>query len=380
MGICVVCQAAVVMFLPSMPSMQTDLNASQGAVQATLSAFLAAFAGTQIFIGPLSDRLGRRRVLIVGLTLFTLGSVLCTLAPSVDWLIAARVLQGAGACTGVVMSRAIVRDLAVGPMAARAIAMIASALATAPAVAPLIGGQVHAWLGWRGNFAVMAVFAAIILVSSIRLLPATGGGLPRGFFNGYGELFRNRTFMGYLGGITFGTATFYSFVGASAPLLIEVLHLPVGAFGLITLMWAGAFVVGAQIIARWGGRLGQSRMIFTGTGMSLGAALVMAALAHAGVNHILAIAIPLFFIGLGNGLNMPNGSVRALNAAPARIAGAASATIGFSQMGLGGIITWLMGHVEHATALPMSLAIAGFGVMAIVSYLLAGRAANSVTP
>lgn len=380
MGICLVCQSAVVMHLPALSTLQTTFGASQAAVQATLSVFLATFACTQLIVGPLSDRYGRRRVLIAGLVLFVSGSALCAAAPSIGWLIGARVLQGAGACTGVVMSRAIVRDLADGPAAARAIAMLASALATAPALGPLVGGQLLYWFSWPAIFVFATLCACTIFGFSVRLLPQTGGGSRRGFFDGYGELLRNRRFLGYLGGISCGTATFYSFVGAASPLLVDVLHLPVQYFGLIPLTWAGAFVVGAQIVARLGPRIGPRRMIFFGAVMSLLAALAMTVLALAQVHSIMAVAIPLLFVGLGNGLNIPNGSALALGAAPARIAGASSAAIGFSQIGLGSIVTWIMGFVPQESALPMGLAISGFCLVALASYLLALRAPPSVAP
>jgi DHA1 family bicyclomycin/chloramphenicol resistance-like MFS transporter len=375
MAISAICQAAIALNLPSLPFMPEALHTSPAMVQLTLSAFLASFALFQLFAGPLSDRLGRRKVMLGGMLLLVAASAFAALAPDIEWLILARVLQGIGACCAVVLARAVVRDLAVGPAAAHGYAMLATAAALAPAIAPLLGGQLHRWFGWPGGFYALTVAGALAWVAMWLRLPTTGGDSHGRFFNGYGELLRHRRFMAYSAGTAFLFAMFYCFIGKAPALFIVTLRLPLEYFGFVTLMWAGAFILGAQTMVRLSVRIPPVRFVLGGALLSVLASLGMLAANLALPASLPSAILPLFLIGFGAGLSMPTGSALALGEIPARIAGTASATMGFMQIGLGALVSSAMGLLPDGAAW-LAASLAFFAVLAWLASLAArsGRA------
>ena len=166
-------QVAITIFLPSLPSMAGDLGTSQALVQMTVSAYLGAFAIAQLVVGPISDAIGRRKPLIAGLILFTLGSIACAAAPTIDILIGARMAQAIGGCACLVVGRAIVRDTTDGAAATRAMAYLGMSLAVAPMLAPLLGGQLETAFGWQSNFLFTALLGGLTLIATILTLDET---------------------------------------------------------------------------------------------------------------------------------------------------------------------------------------------------------------
>jgi MFS transporter, DHA1 family, multidrug resistance protein len=166
-------QVAITIFLPSLPSMAGDLDTSQAMVQMTVSAYLGAFAIAQLVVGPISDAIGRRTPLIAGLVLFTLGSLACAAAPTIDILIAARMVQAIGGCACLVVGCAIVRDTTDGPAATRAMAYLGMSLAVAPMLAPLVGGQLETAFGWQSSFLFTALLGGLTLIATMLTLSET---------------------------------------------------------------------------------------------------------------------------------------------------------------------------------------------------------------
>src|SRR5258708_29375198 len=162
---------AVDMSLPSLPTITSSCNASPQSVQLTLSLFLVGYAGAQLFCGPLSDRLGRRRVLIGGLAIYTLAGYACAISPSIEVLMTARLIQGCGACVGPVLGRAVVRDHTTGPRAVQTLSYITLTMSIAPLVAPIIGGFLINHFGWQAIFVFLCRFGMLLLAATLLLFP-----------------------------------------------------------------------------------------------------------------------------------------------------------------------------------------------------------------
>lgn len=373
MLVSVSCQIAIALHLPSLPTIQADLSASGEALQLTLGVYLLAFAGTQLFVGPLSDRIGRRPLIIAGLMLSAVAATVCALTPNIDIMIAARGFQGVGNCAAVILARAIVRDLAVGRPAARAQAMLSTAMAVAPAFSPLIGGQIELWADWRYSFGIcaLAVLASALLV--FLRLPETAERHASPFFSGFAALVKVRTFVGCSLGLMCASGLFYTFLAAGPEVFITGAGLPPEQFGFVTMSWAGSFILGAQVTAQLGERLNSAKLLYSGAGLSLAAALSMALVSRDGNPGFIVLSLHLMAIGLGNGLNVPNTMAIGMSSVPARIAGAASAAMGILQFGFGAFASWIMGLLSPLTAFEMAAAITITACGGMASHLLVAR-------
>jgi DHA1 family bicyclomycin/chloramphenicol resistance-like MFS transporter len=223
------------LIIPALPDTARALGVSAGAIQLTITLYLIGLAIGQLLYGPISDRFGRRPVLLGGLALFTLAGIATTAAPTAWALVIARILQSIGACAGLVLGRAIVRDSAAPDRAAAQLAMLTMVMSMAPAIAPVLGGYATAWIGWRAAFALLAIIGAVTLVLAVLLLPETNrvqSGTRASMLIGSIRLFRSRAFCGYVLGGAFTTTSFYAFMAASPFILIDLLHQPTERVGL----------------------------------------------------------------------------------------------------------------------------------------------------
>ena len=378
MAIVVVCQFALAIYLPSVGAIRAWFSAEAGATQALLSVYLIVFAVTQLAVGPLADRYGRRRILIVGLALFGAASLLCATAPSFAVLLLGRAVQAVGACAGVMLTRAMVRDVFSGPAAMRAMSLISAAGALAPALSPLAGGQLQLLFGWWASFAATGLAALALVALSWRLLPETGqaGGHVEslaGLWRGYAMVLRRRRFLGFTLNGTCATGAFYVFLAGAPELLIERRGVPLEMFGWFTFAWAGSFVVGSLSSGRLAQRHGPARMVPLGVALLTVGGLAMAATGLAGSTALGAIVLPLMLMGFGNGFTMPSSLAGAMAAVPASVAGTASAAIGVAQVGGGALISFLSGLVPHTDQTPIGLGIALIGTVSALSFLLLSR-------
>jgi MFS transporter, DHA1 family, multidrug resistance protein len=379
MAIVVSCQLAMAIYLPSFAAMRARFAVDAIALQSVLSVYLAVFAVTQFLVGPLADRHGRRRIVLGALVLFGLASLACALAPSFPMLLLGRAGQAVGACAGFVLARTIVRDSHAGPAALRAMSWIAAAGALAPAVSPLIGGQLQLHLDWWASFAFTGASALVLTVVAWRILPETGqpgarGGSWRGMFRGYRAALGHRSFVGYLLNASCATMAMYIFLSAAPELLLERRQVPVELFGWFTFAWAGMFVVASLISGRIGSRLGGERMVLIGVVLLTIGGLAMAAGGLAGATSLAAIVLPLMLMGIGNGFTMPSSLAGAMGAVPAAIGGAASAAIGIAQVGSGAAVAWIAGQVRYPDQTPLGLGIAMVGLASLLVFALLSRA------
>lgn len=360
---------AIDMYLPALPTIGQALGASPGAVQATLIVFFVALGAGQVVYGPVSDMLGRKGPLYFGLALFAVGSIGCALAPDVPTLIALRFVQGLGACAGMVVPRAVVRDLHTGNDAARLMSLLMLVFSVSPILAPLTGSLLIDSFGWRSVFwavALAAVLATVLLATS---LPETRppeervGSTFATALQAYGVLLRDRHFLGLslIGG--FGVASFFAYLANSSFVLIDHYGLSPRQFSLAFAANAASFIGVSQLTGRLGARFGLPRMVKVAV---TAYALVMAAavlLQLAGV-HSLAVMLGLLFVGYGAlGLVVPASMVLSMEEHGA-IAGTASALGGTLHFVCGIAVMALLGPFANGAPVPMLVGIAGSAALA----------------
>ncbi len=344
---------ALNIFIPSMPGLQQEFGVDYSSVQWTLTLYLIGLAISQLFYGPFSDRYGRRPALLLGLSLFVVASFVATLAPSIEWLIVSRVFQAIGGASGLVLSRAMVRDLYERDKAASVIGYITMAWVLAPMLAPTLGGLLDLWLDWRGGFYLVTLVGGLVGLSALRWLHEThhdrgvGEGLV-GMLSSYATLMQNRSFWVFTISLSFSSCAFFSFLGGVPYVMMEVLGETPLSYGLWFGLTALGYMAGNGLAGRFSQQLGGERMIFIGTGASfLGAFAVLVGL-WSGQLSPATIFIPMFVIALGNGLSIPNGVAGAVSVLPA-IAGAAAGLAGFLQTAIGAAGSQSVGFLQVET-------------------------------
>lgn len=366
-------------YLPALPSTTHDLGASASAVQLTLTASLLGLGAGQLLAGPLSDALGRRRPLLVGLALYTMTSVLCAVSPDVWVLVVLRLFQGAAGAAGIVIARAIVRDLHGGNEAARLFARLIIVTGLAPILAPVLGGQLLHVTDWRGLFVMLGGIGAALWLATWGLLHETlppaarhEGGLTA-TVRVFRRLATDDAFMGYTlcFGLFFGAV--FAYISSSPFIFQEIFGLSPQLFGALFAANAAAMVTTSQFGRRLLTRIGAGTLLAVGlgTGLAAGLAVLVVTLCHAGPIPVFAC---LFVLMASYGLVAPNAAALALEDHP-DVAGSASAMMGLSQFGIGAGVAPLVGVAGTHTAIPAAIVI-GVSVVAAIATrsLLAGGA------
>jgi len=360
------------MYLPSMPSMARAFGVDFITIQLTLSLYLAAMAVGQLVIGPLSDRFGRRPVLLIGLAIFVLGSLACLTAQNVGLLIFGRVVQAMGGCAGITLSRAIVRDLYGRNQVASMIGYVTMGMAVAPMVAPTIGGVLETFYGWRASFAFLMVFGGLALFFAYGNLYQThrnrgSEGSIRQLLRSYGSLLGSRLFWGYTLAASFVSAVFFAFVAGAPYVMIELMGRSPAEYGAYFAIVPSGYILGNFASGRFAGRVGPNRMILAGTLMTLASVAAMAAAFAIGSMHPAALFVPMFFIGLGNGLVLPSGIAGAVSVRP-DVAGAAAGLSGSLQIGFGALVAPVVGATLETTVWPLIAIMTACSLLAIASF------------
>ncbi|WP_142850536.1 multidrug effflux MFS transporter [Telmatospirillum sp. J64-1] len=350
------------LYLPSLPDMTRAFGTDVSMVQLTLSVFLIGFAFAQLIYGPLSDRFGRRRVVIGGVLTYLAASLFCLFAPSIEMLILGRFLQAVGACCGPVVGRAVVRDVYPREQAARIMSYMASAMALAPAVAPLLGGWLHSLFGWRANFVVLVLFGLLLLVACLTMLAETNRHQdpaalrPSRILETYGLLLSDRHFLGYAAAVAFSFSALFSFISGSSFVLIDVLGLEARHFGFAFMICVIGYIIGTFTAGRLTMRVGLANMITIGAWLGALGGVLLAGFAWMGIETLAAVVGPVALVFLAVGLVLPNASAGAI-APYARMAGSASAMLGFLQMGIGAGAGFLVGLLHDGSTKPMATVI-----------------------
>jgi DHA1 family bicyclomycin/chloramphenicol resistance-like MFS transporter len=364
------------LYLPSLPAIRSALGASDAQAQLTLSAFAVGFGLAQLGYGPFSDRFGRRPVLLTGLALFMVGSIASMAAPSIEWLVAARLFQGFGACSGPVIGRAIVRDTFDPVRGTRAIAHIMMLVVLVPMFAPLLGGYLTVWFGWRANFALMLAYGLALWVATWTVL-AESNRHPEPSATNFVQLARNarmivshRTFFAYAVCFTITYAGLFFFLSASAFVLIEVLGVRAQDYGLWFIIVVAGNFAGSFVCARLTRQMALARVLGIGTGFAAGGGALMLALAAGGVAHPLAVVGPMALYLFGLALINPVCLAAAVAPFP-RLAGTASALLGCSQLVFAAVIGQVfMRRFFDGAPIQLAAAVALAGGLVLAGYVL----------
>ena len=368
------------MYVPGLPAMAADLRTTASATQLTLTACLIGLALGQLFIGPLSDARGRRRPLLVGMTLYTAASVLCALAPSIWLLIPMRLVQGAAGGAAMVIATAAVRDRGEnGTATARLFATLMVVNGIAPIAAPVIGGQLLHWTTWRGVFLVLAGIGAALLATSVFLfgesLPAerrrTSGGGMRALMPVYRRLLHDRVFVGCLLGNGLALGGMFGYISGSPFVLQDIHGLTAQQYSLVFAANGTGIVLSSQASRVLVGRFSPRSLMLAGlTGVTAGGVgVLLSVLANAG----LPVLLPLLFLNVAClGLVLPNAGALGL-AKHGDAAGAAASLLGPTPYVLGALASPLVGLGGRHDAAPMGVVIALFDALALGAFAILTR-------
>ncbi|MFI8914530.1 Bcr/CflA family multidrug efflux MFS transporter [Streptomyces sp. NPDC053513] len=365
------------MYLPALPEVTGALRAPAATVQLTLTACLAGMALGQLVVGPMSDKWGRRRPLLAGMVVYVLATAVCALAPSAELLIGFRLLQGLAGAAGIVIARAVVRDLYDGVEMARFFSTLMLISGVAPIIAPLIGGQILRLTDWRGVFHVLTAIGVLLTLVVWRFLHET---LPpeRRHEGGVGQALRtmrgllaDRVFTGYMltGGLAF--AALFAYISASPFVVQEIYGASPQTFSLLFGLNSIGLVAVGQINGKLlVGRVSLDKALGSGLGVILLAAVALTLMTSGVLGEVglAPIAAGLFVLMSAMGLAMPNTNAQALMRTP-HAAGSASALLGTSSFLIGAVASPLVGIAGEHTAVPMAVVQLGCAVLALACFL-----------
>lgn len=359
------------LYLPTLPGIAAAFDAPVSTVQWTLSIFVAAFGTWQLVAGPLADRFGRQPVILGGIVTYGVASAICLAAPTIEVLIAGRLLQAIGACSALVGARGLVRDLFAPTEGARMLAGAATIMSFAPLLGPVLGAALFEAFGWRSAFAALGSFALVLaVISATRLRETIRQRNPHALRPGpmlrtYGEVLRSRAFRAYAAAAASTYGALFAFIAGSAFVLIRVLGLSVTAYGFSFSTMVAGYLVGTLLCRRLVGRRGLQHTLTAGAWLQAIAAGTMALLALAGVHHALAIVLPMFFVGISHAMVQMPAQSGAVAPFP-HAAGAAAALMGFLMMALATAVGAWLGASYDGTVYPLTLTIAAFGCASLL--------------
>lgn len=362
--------------VPAVPRLVEVLASDTETVQLTISIYVFGLAVAQLFTGPLSDRFGRRPVILAGFSIATLASLGAIAMSNAPGLISMRFLQAIGGATGVAIGRAIIRDLFGRERSAQMIGLVASAMAIAPMTAPLIGGLLDTAFGWESIFVFAAAASFIVLAWAWHTLPETRAELAPGverdtFRENIGTLFGNRRFVGYVLCAAFSCGGFFVYVGAGPHVIITMMHGTPAEYGLWFIPTAVGYILGNTLTSRLSVRHGIDPMIWWGNIVNLvGGVCGLLLLPFIATVGPLPIVVAATIMGVGNGMVLPNAIAGAVSIRPLA-AGTASGLVGATQMFIGALTAQLAGHLiaGAVTPLPMILHMIATAAVAVIAYI-----------
>ena len=349
--------AAMQILLPALPTIKDDFAVSNDVAQLTLSLSMLAIALGTLCYGPLSDKYGRKPIMLLGLSITFIGSLFCLLADSITLLILGRIVQAFGGAVGLVLARAIVRDVYGASEAARVIATLVMVMVVVPMLSPALGGELMARFGWQSVFVVIAVGSGIMFVLLQMSLPETlEESMP---FEGvvsmlktFGLLLSSSAFRGYAFCVAFVSVVFFSFISAAPEIMVSVLGRPPTEYGYYFVMIPLGFMAGNYVARHAGSSRDIDEMINTGGAIALGGIAAAILLQRVGLHHPLALFVPIAVAVFGNGITLPNAQAAAINEFP-KMAGSASGLTGFLQMFLSAIAAQGVALIFNGTVYPL---------------------------
>ena len=362
------------MYLPALPTLGADLNTSASVVQLSLTFCLLGLALGQLISGPISDARGRRTPLVIGMAVFIIASILCAITSSIVLLCILRLIQGLAGATGIVISRAIVRDYYTGYEMTKFFALLMLVNSIAPIIAPTVGGQVMRFTSWEGIFVILSIIGLGILIGVIFKLPESlpiekrqTGGIKQ-TVSSMGMMLKDRIFMGYCLASGFVFAGMFAYISGSPFVLQDIYGISPQGFGLAFAINSIGIVAASQISSRLSRTVGEKKLLIFGLIQAFLGGLVLFIMVLLDLG-LFGILIPLFFVVSSVGLVAPSSTSLAMQRQGSN-AGSASAFIGLAQMGLGAIATPLVGLGGSLTAIPMGLVIAISTLCALLIYIV----------
>jgi DHA1 family bicyclomycin/chloramphenicol resistance-like MFS transporter len=360
--------------VPSIPAMAVQFATDPSVVQLTISLYLVCLAVAQLFLGSLSDRFGRRPVILAGIALTAVTSFAAMLATSAAALIAARSAQAFGASAGMVVGRAMIRDLYERDRAAAMIGWVTMTTVVVPMLAPLLGGILDTAFGWRAIFVFLGVMSLAVLIWAAVALPETRPVRPPDapkarFGSEAGTLLTSRSFIGYALCAGFGCGAFFAFLGGAPHVVVSIMGRSSAEFGLWFAVTSFGYMLGNFVAARYSQRYGVDWMIKWGLVLELiGTGLTVAAALIPGVGPT-PIFLPQLVIQVGNGMLLPNAIAGAVSVRP-QAAGTAAGIVGFTQMAIGAVAAQAMTHIHvgAASAMPLAVTMLAWALVALVAY------------
>jgi DHA1 family bicyclomycin/chloramphenicol resistance-like MFS transporter len=358
-------------YLPSLPAMADALRGTDAQIQSTLTWYMAGYAISMLVAGPLSDRYGRRPVLLGGLALYLLATVACAFSASIGTIVAARIVQALGGCSGTVIGRVIVRERFATGVQAKMLSRISAGMALSPVLAPLAGSVVGGWYGWRAVFALLAVAGAVALLMVWRYLPETrersGGGAPDPLGKIYAALLGDRRFLRYSLAIGFVYCTYFPFIAESSILFQRTLHVSGQMYATIFGITVLGYLIGSSVFRRAGKRWPADRMIAGAALVNLCGAGTLWVATCAAPDSVAAVVLPMFVIMLSVGVAIPACQFAVLQPFSS-VAGTASGLFFFIQMAItaacGGVLGWLSdGSARPLVILTLGASLAFAGIL-----------------
>lgn len=363
------------MILPALPAIGTYFSVGPAMTHMLVSLALISFGSAMLLWGPLSDRYGRRLPLIAGAILFSCGALICFLAPTIEILIAGRVLGAMGASAGMVLTRAMVRDVYPAQNVASAMSQLTVGQIVPPMLAPAVGGVLTDWFGWHWNFVVLLGVGVLALILVLRL-PETHrsrgqGAAAVGLLASFSHLLRLSRFNGYAFFGAAAMASYFAFLAGAPEVAMEQMHMTPTSYGMAYIALSLAFMAGNMMAARISPRLGVDRMITIGGGLAMVstvAGLVLAVAWSASTGSAWLLFCVGSVMAFGNGLSLSNAQAGAMAVEP-KMAGAGAGIAGFLQMACGALATQSLGIIHNGTIYPLFMMMAGSCVLAMVIFV-----------
>lgn len=368
---------AMQMFLPALPAIQKAFATDAGTAQLTLTLAMVSIGVATLVFGPVSDRFGRKPVLLAGIVFYIAGSIFVALAETIPLLIAGRIVQAGGASAGIVLARAMARDVYGFAQSIRVVSYLTMAMVVAPTLSPAIGGVVADSFGWRAIFWIMSVVGVIALIGVMAGLtetnPARAPGGWRGLIEGSRRLIVSRRYLGYTLVSTSAFCVFFAFLAAAPYLMAEVLHRPARDYGFWFMPVAGIFIVGTFCSTRFLDRFGADRLIRFGAFATLGSVILCLPL-----YYLLPLSPPLLFLpavafSFMQGFVIPNCQASAINVEP-RYAGAGSGLVGFIGMAASAAVAQIVAEIADGTVRPMLYFTVGAALVGVLCLPLIRKA------
>jgi DHA1 family bicyclomycin/chloramphenicol resistance-like MFS transporter len=356
------------LYLASLPHLASDFGVTPATVQQTLSLFVIGFGVAQLISGPLSDRFGRRPVLLAGLGIYIAASLACALVASLDLLIAARFVQAIGCCTAAVIARALIRDAFTPTEGAKVMAKASSLLSLAPIFGPILGGYLQVWFGWRAAFFFHTFFCIVLTGAAWRLLRETNLHCNpdairlRNLIMVYRRIASADFFWAYTLPGALSYAAIFTFISGSSLVLINVLGVPTDIYGYCFAFGVSGYLIGTLVCRHLLARIGLERALTVGTTLSLFSGLLFATLVFAGIEHWTVVVGCLFLTMGAHGINFPCAQTGAVAPFP-REAGAAAGLLGFCTMCAALVTGTWVGISHDGTLMPLALTSASIGVL-----------------